>query len=325
MKRREFLAGLTGAAALRPIAARGQPAVPAIGFLAPMSPNNVRMQTAAFHRGLTEAGYEDGRNVHIEYRWGQDRIAEVPALAADLVRRQVNVIAAFSTVGVRAAKNATSSIPVVFVTGDDPVASGIVTNLNRPGANVTGVTFQSSVVGTKRFELLRALVPPDSLIAVLNDPNSPESQAQSRDAAQAAQSLGQAIAAFDIDSAGEIDRVFAALAERKVAAFFASGSPFLNVHRQRLVEAALRHRVPGIYALRSYAEAGGLISYGASILDAYRQAGLYVGRILKGARSTDLPVLQPTKFEFVINLKTAKAMGLTVPDRLLALADDVIE
>jgi putative ABC transport system substrate-binding protein len=325
MKRREFLAGLTCAMALQAGAARGQTDLPVIGFLAPMSPNNVQMQTAAFHRGLAEAGYEDNKNVRIEYRWGQDRIADVPALAADLVRQQVNVIAAFSTVAIRAAKNATTEIPIVFMTGDDPIASKIVSNVARPEANVTGVTFQSSVVGAKRFELLRTLVPSNNLIAIVNDPNSPESQAQSRDVAQAAQKLGQAFAAFDIRSPGDIDPTFADLAKRKVAAFFASGSPFLNAHRHRLVEAALRYRLPGVYANRNYAEAGGLISYGASVVDAYRQAGIYVGRILKGARTTDLPVLQPTTFELVINLKTAKAMALTLPDRLLALADDVIE
>jgi putative tryptophan/tyrosine transport system substrate-binding protein len=325
MKRREFLAGLSSAVAAWPSTARGQQAMPVIGFLAPMSPNNVQLQTQAFHRGLAEAGYEEGKNINVQYRWGDDRIAQMPALAADLVHRQVDVIAAFSTVSVRAAKNATSTIPIVFMTGDDPIASGIVTSFNRPGANVTGVTFASSVVGTKRFELLRTLVPSSSLIAVLNDPNSPESQGQSRDATQVAQTLGQPILALDIGAAGDIDPVFATMAERKVSAFFASGSPFLNAHRHRLSELALRYTLPGVYANRNYPEAGGLISYGASILDAYRQTGLYVGRILKGAHSADLPVLQPTKFELVINLKTAKAMGLAVPDRLLALADQVIE
>jgi putative ABC transport system substrate-binding protein len=325
MKRREFLGWFTGALATTPLTALAQRSMPVVGYLAPMSPNNVRIQTAAFLRGLAENDYEDGKTVTVEYRWGEDRIAQMPTLAADLVQRGVDVIAAFSTNTVRIAKKATNSIPIVFMTGDDPIASELVTSLNRPGANVTGVTFSSSVVGAKRFELLRALVPGHGLIAVLNDPNSSESVTQARDVTQVAQALAQPIFAVDVGASGEINKAFATMAERKVSAFFACGSPFLNAHRHRLSEMALRYALPGVYANRNFAEAGGLISYGASLVDAYHQTGVYVGRILKGSHPGDLPVLQPTKFELVINLKTAKAMGLTVPDRLLALADDVIE
>jgi putative ABC transport system substrate-binding protein len=249
----------------------------------------------------------------------------MPELAADLVRRQVNVIAAFSTVSIRAAKGATGTVPIVFMTGDDPLAAGVVTSLNRPDANVTGVTFSSSVVGAKRLELLLALAPKPDMVAILNDANSSESQVQSRDARQVARTLGQSILDLDIRSVGDIDQAFATMAERKVSAFFASGSPFLNAHRGRLSDLAIRYSLPGVYANRNFTVAGGLISYGANVPDAYRQSGVYVGRILKGASPADLPVLQPTKFELVINLKTAKAMGLAVPDRLLALADEVIE
>jgi putative ABC transport system substrate-binding protein len=248
-----------------------------------------------------------------------------PPLRADLVKANVNVIAAIATVSVRAAQRATNTIPIVFTTGDDPIRAGLVQNLNRPPANMTGVSFSSSVLGAKRLELARALVPNISLIAVMHDPNAPESATMLHDLQEAAQVLKQSLLVLSATAVGDFDRVFASMAQQKAGLLIVCGSPFFNAERTRITGSAERHKLPGMFTNRNFAEAGGLVSYGASIPDAYRQAGNYVGRILKGERPSDLPILQPTKFDLIINLKTAKALGLQVSDRMMALSDEVIE
>jgi putative ABC transport system substrate-binding protein len=308
-----------------PRAAAAQQAIPIVGFLAPMSRDAVSFQTSAFRKGLAESGLAEGGNLAIDFRWANDRVEQLPALAADLVGRQAKVIAAFSSVAARAAKAATSSIPVVFVTGDDPIAAGLVTSLSRPEANITGITFGSSSLGAKRLELLRMLLPKQGPIAVITDPNSPESVTQSRDVEDVARTLAQPVIVVQAATDGEIEAAFATMRRQTINAFFACGGPFFNSRRDLIASLASKDKIPGMYSNRNYVNAGGLISYGAGIPEAYHHAGIYVGRILKGARPADLPVLQPTKFELVINLKSAKALDLEVPDRLMALADDVIE
>jgi putative tryptophan/tyrosine transport system substrate-binding protein len=327
MKRREFITLLGGAAAAWPLAARAQQAaMPVIGFLSIRTADDVSSDLLdAFRQGLNEAGYVPGRSVTIEYRWAANEVDRIPALATELVRRPVSVIAAFGTVSAQAAKRASSTIPIVFLTADDPVAVGLVASLNRPGGNLTGVSFISAMLGAKRLELLRALVPKTDLIAVLVDPKNAESQNQSRGVQEAARALGQQVVLFNAGSASEIDAAFASLMQRGASAILVSGSPFFGSRRDQFVALCARHSLPALHSTREYTAAGGLISYGASISDAYRQTALYVVRILKGDRPSDLPVVQPTRFELVINLKTAKALGLEVPDKLLALADEVIE
>ena len=326
MRRRNVIALLAGGMAAWPLAARAQqPAMPVIGYLAPASSGDSPHFAAAFRRGLNELGLVEGRNVAIEYRFADHRIEQLPALAADLARRGVAVIVAFSTGPALAAKAATTTIPIVFTTGDDPAAAGLVSRLNRPEGNLTGVTFISATLGAKQLELLRSLVPNTELIAVLVDPSSAESRARSQDVQDAARALGQRLIVLDAGSDTGIDAAFASLAERGARAFFVSGSPFTNARKQRILSQAARNGVAGMYTNRDYPEAGGLISYGTSIADAYRQVGIYAGRIVRGERPADLPVLLPTKFELVINLKTAKALGLDIPPMLLALADEVIE
>jgi putative ABC transport system substrate-binding protein len=326
MKRRDFISILGGAAATLPLAARAQQqTLPVIGFMSGRSADAGSVVAAAFRQGLQETGYVADRNVAIEYRWADNQVDRLPAIAAELVGRPVSVIAVFGTVPTRTAKAATTIIPIVFMTADDPVAVGLVASLNRPGENVTGVSFVSATLGTKRLEMLRALAPKTDLIAVLLDPNSSESQNQSKDVQEAARALGQRLVVLNAGTASEIDTVFTALVQQRVGALLVSGSPTFGSRHKQLVALATRHTLPTMYATREYTTAGGLISYGASILDAYRQAAIYVGRILKGDRPSDLPVLQPTKFELVINVKTARALGLEVPDKLLALADEVIE
>jgi putative tryptophan/tyrosine transport system substrate-binding protein len=324
MRRREFIAGVAGVWAC-PVAAPAQPATPVIGYLATTARDAIPFQTMSFRRGLAEGGFTEGTNVVIEYRWGDDKPERLPTLAADLVARRVDVIVAFSTAATRAAKVATGSIPIVFLTGDDPVTAGVVARISRPSANLTGVTFSSSTLGAKRLELLRGPIPKSDQIALLTDPNSSESVTQSSDAQKAAQTLGQSAYVLNISTNAEIETAFASLAHRRVDTFAVGGSPFFNARRDLLAALALRYAIPGMYPNRNFPVAGGLISYGASIPDAYRQVGIYVGRILKGAKPADLPVLQPTKFDLVINLRTAKVLKLAVPDRLLALADEVIE
>jgi putative ABC transport system substrate-binding protein len=326
VKRREFIALVGGAGMAWSLGARAQQqTLPVIGFMSGRSADAGSVVAAAFRQGLQETGYVADRNVAIEYRWADNQVDRLPAIAAELVGRPVSVIAVFGTVPARTAKAASTTIPIVFMTADDPVAVGLVASLNRPGENVTGVSFVSATLGTKRLEMLRALAPKTDLIAVLLDPNSSESQNQSRDVQEAARALGQRLVVLNAGTASEIDTVFTALVQQRVGALLVSGSPTFGSRHKQLVALATRHTLPTMYATREYTTAGGLISYGASILDAYRQAAIYVGRILKGDRPSDLPVLQPTKFELVINLKTAKALGLEVPDKLLALADEVIE
>jgi ABC-type uncharacterized transport system substrate-binding protein len=325
VKRREFITLLGGAAAWPWSARAQQPAMPVIGFLNPRSATDTVGLTAAFRQALNEVGFVDGRNVAIEYRWASNQVDQLPALAAELVGRPAAVIAAFSTVGALAAKRATKTIPIVFLTSDDPVKVGIVASLARPGGNITGVSFVSATLGTKRFQLLHVLAPMADLIAMLMDPNSPESVNQSEDVQDAARALGQKLVMLPASTPEAIDLAFASLMQQRAGALLVSGGPSFLTRREQLITLAARHKIPTIYPNREYPMAGGLISYGANISDSYRQAGLYVGRVLRGDKPADLPVMQPTRFELVLNLKTAKALGVDVPPMLLALADEVIE
>jgi putative tryptophan/tyrosine transport system substrate-binding protein len=326
MKRRTFITLLGGAAAW-PLAARAQQAaMPVIGFLASTSPTAWAPYLTAFKQGLREAGYIEGQNVTIEYRWAEGDYARLPALAADLVRRHVAVLVAVGgSSSAKAAKAASSTIPIVFTTGGDPVGLGLVASLNRPGGNVTGVALLVAERESKRFGLLRDMVPTATLVAVLLNSRSPVSTTELNDVQEAARAVGQQIHILNASSEQELDAAFTSLAKLGVGALLVGSDPFFNSRRSYLVSLAARARVPAIYELREYVVAGGLMSYGTSLVNGYRQVGLYTGRILKGEKPQDLPVVQSTKFEFVINLKTAKALGLEVPLRLQELADEVIE
>jgi putative ABC transport system substrate-binding protein len=325
IRRRQFITLIAGAAAW-PVAARAQlePGVPLVGLLRNTPSASFEHIVAALRRGLSEAGFVDARNVAIEQRWAEGDDDKLPALLADLVGRRVAVIVA-NTAGALAAKAAATTVPVVFATGSDPVRDGLVASLNRPGANFTGVTFISSDLGTKRLELLRQLVSRTTTMAMLIGPDVPETIAERADVQKAAQALGQQVVVAQATSLGEIAAAFTAFVERGAGSLFVGTGAFTNSHREAIVALAAHRALPAIYSLREFASIGGLISYGTSITDAYHQAGIYVGRILKGERPADLPVMQSTKFELVLNLRTAKALGLTIPDRLLALADEVIE
>jgi ABC-type uncharacterized transport system substrate-binding protein len=325
MRRRVFITLLGGAWAAWPLAARVQQAVPVpvVGFLRSASLTDASHLVAGFRRGLNEAGFFEGRNVAVEYRSAENHPDRVPVLAAELVRRQVSLIVG-NTPSALAAKAATATVPIVFVTGSDPVIDGLVTSLSRPGGNTTGVSFLSGALGTKRLELLRVLAPKVT-IAHLVDPYTPEADRERRDVQAAAHAIGQELIVIEAGSDSDIEAAFATFAQRGVGALLAGTGAFLNSHREQVVALAARQALPACYALREFATAGGLMSYGTSITDAYRLAGIYAGRILKGEKPEDLPVQQSTKFELVINLRTAKALGFEIPDRLLALADEVIE
>jgi putative tryptophan/tyrosine transport system substrate-binding protein len=326
MKRREFISLLGGATAAWPLAARAQqPAIPVIGFgWTDQTPGVAASRVAAFHQGLRQVGLVEGENLAVEYRWPDGQPEPVRTAVAEFVQRRVAVIVGNTPMAL-AAKSATSTIPIVFLTGGDPVKLGLVASDNRPGGNVTGVSFLTVGLEGKRLGLLRDLLPRVTAIGVLMDPNGPESARQLNDVQHASHTLGWRIHIVQASSETQLDSGFATLARERPEALVVIPTPFFTAQRKRIVELAARHSLPAIYGLREFSEAGGLISYGTSITDAFRQAGIYAGRVLKGERPADMPVLQPTKFELVINLKTAKALGLEVPPTLLARADEVIE
>jgi ABC-type uncharacterized transport system substrate-binding protein len=326
MKRRKVIALLGGAAAGWPLVVRAQqPAMPVIGVLDGRSADESAPLVAALRRGLNEAGYVEGRNVAIEYHWAHGEYDRLPALAADLVRRQVTVIATSGNASALAAKTATATIPIVFLTGADPVQAGLVASLSRPGGNLTGVTSLGVELGPKRLELLHELVPAATTIAILVNPANRSAEIQVRDIQAAARTLGLELHILHASTEREIDAAFAALTRLRAGALVISPEAFFNSRSEQLAALTVRHAVPAIYTYREFAAAGGLMSYGGSITDSYRQAGIYVGRILKGEKPADLPVQQSAKVELIINMKTAKALGLTVPFALLGRADEVFE
>jgi putative tryptophan/tyrosine transport system substrate-binding protein len=327
VNRREFITLLGGAAVAWPLAARAQqPVMPVIGYLHSGSSAPYAHLVAAFRQSLKEAGYVEGENIAIEYRWAEGHYDRLPALAADLVGRHVALIVAQGgDPSVSAAKSATATIPIVFTSSSDPVKLGLVASLNQPGGNVTGFWLYTSLLGTKRLELMQQLLPANPSITVLINPDNPNADIDTPELQDAARTLGQSISFVKARSEAEIDAVFATLGERHAAALLVNTDPFFLARRAQFASLATHHGVPAIYAQREFVTAGGLISYGASLADGYRQVGIYAGRILKGERAADLPVVQPTIFEMAINLKTARTLGLTVPPTLLARADDVIE
>jgi putative tryptophan/tyrosine transport system substrate-binding protein len=327
MQRREFISLLGGAAVARPLAARAQPTVkPVIGFLNGQSPTQYAYYVDAFRQALNAAGLVEGRNVAIEYRWAGGQYDKLPALAADLVRRQATVIVATgTTAAVLAAKAATTTIPIIFTTGGDPVGAGLVPNLNRPGGNITGISFLVNETGSKQLELLCEMVPSATSVGVLVNPLNPNMNTATADILKAARLLGRQIQVVNASGEGEIDAAFATFMQQRVHAIMLVADPLFTARVGQVIVLAARYALPAIYSLREEAAAGGLMSYGASQVDAYRQAAVYTARVLKGEKPGDLPAMLPTKFEFVINLKTAKALGIEVAPGLSARADEVIE
>jgi putative tryptophan/tyrosine transport system substrate-binding protein len=326
LHRRDFITLLGGAAAW-PLAARGQQsAVPVIGFMSTLSPENISSPLAGFHQGLKEAGYIENQNVAIEYRWARGHYDRMPQLAADLVGKRVAVIVASGgDPSPQIAKAATQTIPIVFGMFGDPVREGLVASLNRPGGNATGVTIFGPAAVTKRLQLLHDLVPQAAVSAFLMNPNNPNGNIELRASQTAASSLGKQIVVLNASSEGELDAAFASMVQQRIGALLGASDPFLFNRRDQIVALAARHRIPAIYYLRDFARAGGLMAYGNSLTDMYRLVGVYVGRILKGEKPADLPVVQSTKFEFVINLQTARSLGIEVPNSMQLLADEVIE
>src|SRR6266436_3633013 len=315
LKRRAFITLLGGAATTWPLVARAQqPAMPVIGFLDSRPPDGMTERVRAFRQGLKDTGIVEGENVAIEYRWAENQIDRLPALAADLVRRRVALIVAGAPPAALAAKAATTTIPIVFGVGDDPVKIGLVTSLARPGGNLTGINFFSSELAAKRMELLREMVPAAARVAVLGDPTFTLTKFQVREAETAARAMGLQIQVLNASTSSEINAAFANLVRERPDVLYVGTGPFFVSRRVQLTHLATRHAVPAIYSGRQYTEAGGLVSYGTSLTDAYRQMGVYTGRILKGAKPADLPVIQSTKFELIINAETARMLGLSVPD-----------
>jgi putative ABC transport system substrate-binding protein len=324
--RRDFIALLGGAAAAWPLAARAQQPMPVVGFLTSLGRNDRPNLADAFRRGLRETGFVEGRNVAIEYRFAENQRDRLPALAADLVARKVAVIAATGGWNsILAAKASTTTIPIVFTFGGDPVEAGFVTSLNRPGGNVTGVSFFSIMLSGKALGLLHELVPTAAVIALMVNPRNREFEQMPRDAQEAARTLGRQLLVVNASTPDEINAAFATMSQRRAGALLVSGDPFYSSRRQQIVALAPRDAIPAMYVNREFVREGGLMSYGNDPVDAYRRAGVYAGRILNGASPSDLPIDQATKFELVINLKTAKALGLDVPAALSARADEVIE
>jgi putative ABC transport system substrate-binding protein len=324
MNRRDFITLIGGAAAAWPLAARAQQPMPVIGFMSARSPEDSAHLLEAFHRGLKEGGLVEGQNVAVEYRWARGQYDLLPAMAADLVSRRVSVLVAVGgDPSPRAAKRATSSIPIVFGVGGDPVSEGLVESFNHPGGNATGDTLYTNIMEPKRLGLLRDLVPGVPLIGVLLNPRFAPYQLLQIE--EAARSANQSILIAQASTDEELVEAFAALAAARVGALLVAADPYFDMRRDRIVEFARSERLPAIYQFREYAVAGGLLSYGVSVTEGYRQRGIYTARILKGEKPADLPVLQPTKFELVINLKTANVLGVSISDNLLSLADEVIE
>jgi putative tryptophan/tyrosine transport system substrate-binding protein len=324
MRRRDFIT-LLGGTAIWPLAAHAQQAVmPVIGFLRSTSLAASTPMIAGFRQGLTAAGFNEGQNVAIEYRYADNQLDRLPGLVAELIRLPVAVIVA-NVIAALAAKAAATTVPIVFATGSDPVVDGLVPSLNRPGGNITGVSFVAGLLGAKRLEMLRQLVPTAATIAMLVEIDTLEARVERRDVELAAQALGQQLIIAPVSSEGELDGAFTLIVERGAKALLVGAGPLLTSNRGRIVALATRHAIPAMYAFREFVEAGGLMSYGASVVEAYRQVGIYAGRVLKGEKPADLPVMQSTKFALVINLKAARALGLTVPPSLLATVDEVIE